>query len=225
MKKSELLMMLAATAELCGAQFSPAAAEIFVRDLEGYPNEQVAGALKRCRQEVRGRLTVADVIARLDDGRPGVEQAWSMVAFDEAVTVVWTEEIRKAWAVSYRLLAEGDRVAARMAFKEAYVAAVQAARERREPVVWSVSLGTDPNGRSGPVLEAVEKGRIPLEHAQLWLPPSEMGQAKLPPPHPEVRDALLELLSRPPRRLPDRAAAAGRPAEAGQTDETSSPPT
>ena len=191
-KQSDLIKALAVTAELCGAQFSEGAARVFVQDLAGFDPTQILGALKRCRQEVRGRLTVSDVITRLDDGRPGPEQAWARLPVDEGQTVVWTEEMRLAWGTAYPLLREGDRIAGRMAFKEAYAAGVSAARERREPVRWGISLGTDQAGRHGPLIEAVRNGLLPRSTVQDLLPGVDLdtGQPLLPAPGSRARELM-----------------------------------
>ena len=62
-----LLEAVAVTAELCGRTFSEPAARVFVADLAAYPEDAVLKALTRCRKEVRGALTVADVVQRIDD--------------------------------------------------------------------------------------------------------------------------------------------------------------
>lgn len=145
--KPELLKAIAVTAELLGTDMSPAAAEVFAQDVARYPLSQVLAALTRCRREVKGRLTISDVISRIDDGRPGPEEAWSLIPQDESRSSVWTEEMQRAYGVACPLLAEGDAVGARMAFKEAYQREVQRARDSGSPVKWSATLGHDKGGR------------------------------------------------------------------------------
>jgi hypothetical protein len=69
---SRLSEAVAVTLELTGTTLSEVAARMMADDLARYPEQQVMGALTRCRRELKGRLTIADVISRLDDGRPGV---------------------------------------------------------------------------------------------------------------------------------------------------------
>lgn len=164
MPSASLLEAVAVTAELCGRVFSEPAARVFVSDLSAYPEQQVIGALARCRKEVRGVLTVADVIQRLDDGRPGAEEAWSMLPRSESESVVWTDEMSEAFSVASRIM-DDDNVAARMAFKEAYKRAVDKARESGKPVNWFASLGHDPRGRENALRSAVEHGRISAAYA------------------------------------------------------------
>lgn len=165
MANPEIIKALAVTARLMGTALDEDAARIFAEDLSAYPAQQILGALKRCRREVKGRLTVADVVTRIDDGRPGAEEAWSMIPRDEYSSVVWTQEMSQAFGVAVKLLESGDEVAARMAFKETYMKAVQRARDEAEPVKWSPSYGFDKGGRAGAIREAVERGRITNERA------------------------------------------------------------
>lgn len=179
MPSIELLQAVAVTAELCGRTFSEAAARVFVDDLARFPESAVIGALARCRREVKGILTVQDVVSRLDDGRPGVEEAWAMMPFDESQSVVWSDEMAQAFGVARGLLDDGDRVAARMAFKESYLRLVASARDAGRPVNWTPSLGFDKNARDAVLTEAVEHGRLAYEHAQELSP-------TLPPPSANI---------------------------------------
>jgi hypothetical protein len=151
-------------------------------DLSPYPADQVLGALTRCRKELKGRLTVSDVIQRMDDGRPGPEEAWSMLPFDEGMTVVWTEEMAGAWGVALPLIEDGERIAARMAFLEAYRTRVQRARDAGLQVKWSVSLGHNPEKRVAAIQEAHRLGRIGTEHVSRLLPPSTGVHSSIPLP-------------------------------------------
>lgn len=162
-----ILEALAVTAEITGTQLSPGAARVFANDLARYPERQILEALQRCRREVRGRLTVADVLGRLDDGRPNADEAYALLPHGEAETVVWTEEMTSAWAIACE--AE-DRVARRMAFLSCYRQAVQRARDAAKPIKWSISIGTDPTQRLQAMEEAVRLGRISHEYAQALLP-------------------------------------------------------
>ncbi len=166
MASSDLLKAVAVTAELCGRTFTPEAAAVFVSDLAGLPEPAVMVALKRCRKEIRGVMTLQDVISRIDDGRPGPEEAWAMIPKNEAATVVWTAEMCQAHAVACPLLDSGDAIGARMAFKETYSRLVSAARDEQRPVSWSASLGHDAGLRDRALALGVEQGRISVEYAR-----------------------------------------------------------
>ena len=166
----ELLNAIAVTAELTGTELSKEAARVMMQDLSTYPLDQVLGALVKCRKELKYKLTIADVISRLDDGRPGPEEAWAMIPQDESRTVVWTDEMATAFGICNPLIVQGDMIAARMAFKEAYQKAVNIARDNGVAVKWTPSLGHDKSGRDGPILDAVNRGRLSHYQAQQFLP-------------------------------------------------------
>jgi hypothetical protein len=178
----DLAKAVAVTAELTGTNLSETAIQVMLDDLARYPEPQVMGALTRCRRELKGRMTIADVLTRLDDGRPGVEEAWAMLPKDEADTAVWTEEMSKAASVTHDLLDAGDAVGARMAFKEVYQRLCQEARDCRLPVAWSVSLGWDVAGRESAIRAAVEKGRLTSAQATVYLPGFTEVVAEIDPP-------------------------------------------
>jgi hypothetical protein len=181
MPSPELIQAVAVTAELCGRTFSEAAARVFVSDLSRYPESQVIAALGRCRREVKGILTVSDVVSRLEDGRPGVEEAWGMIPLSESQTVVWTTEMAVAFGAALPLIERRDTVGARMAFKEAYTQAVMKARDQGTPVDWTASIGYDPAGRASVLQAAVNEGKLPLEWARQHAP-----QLTAPTVHPAI---------------------------------------
>lgn len=157
--------------ELTATDLSPGALRAVVADLATYPEHQVLAALNRCRRELKPRqFSLAAVIERLDDGRPGPEEAWSMVPKDERGSVYWTTEMRDAYAVAYPLVTSGDTVQARMAFLERYRNLVQLARDGRYPVQWEFSPGHDKDGRELVLLDAVQKGRLDVNRARQLLP-------------------------------------------------------
>lgn len=168
-----LLQAIAVTAELCGKTFSDASARVFADDLAQFDEQAVLKALSRCRKEVKGLLSLQDVISRIEDGRPGVEEAWAMLPMTERESAVWTEEMAQAWGIAAPLAADGDRIAARMAFKEAYQRLLTEARDKGIPVKWSPSLGHDRDGRHPVITEAVRLGRLTLDHGLLLLDSEE----------------------------------------------------
>lgn len=179
MASENVIKGLAVVCELTGTELSKAALSVMAEDLSMYPEPQVLGALQRCRRELRGRLTLAEVILRLDDGRPGAEEAWGMVPLDEGQTVVWTQEMVRAFTAAAPLLERGDKVAARMAFVESYKKLVADARDRREIAVWDISLGWDLTRRDKPLLHAVQCGRLTHTDIAAYLPPPEKPMQKL----------------------------------------------
>lgn len=166
----KLLQAIAVTAELTGTELSSTAATVMAADLAQYPEHQVLSALTKCRKELRGRMAIADVLSRIDDGRPGAEEAWAMIPKDESTSVVWTREMAEAFGVACPLIDSGDVIQARMAFIEVYKRKCQEARDNSEPVKWEPSLGHDKAGRESVLLEAAEKGRLTVQHVAGLLP-------------------------------------------------------
>lgn len=168
--RTELIKAIAVTAELTGTELSQAAKQAMVEDLAAYPIQQVIGSLNRCRKELKGKLTIAEIVNRLDDGRPGAEQAWAQIPKDESETVCWTDEMAKAFGVALPLINAGEMVQARMAFLETYRNEVAKSREQQRPTKWQMSLGHDPKGREDAIREAVESGKIGVDRAKAMLP-------------------------------------------------------
>lgn len=170
---ARLALAITATAEVLGQSLTTDAAEMMADDLADYAVSTVAGALKACRRELNGRLTLAAILQRVQaaDGRPGKDEAWAiaMTTNDEFETVVLTDEIQLALAAAKPVLDAGDKIGARMAFISAYERFVSQAREDAKTVNWHVSVGFDASRRIQAVTKAMELKRIPREHAQKYL--------------------------------------------------------
>lgn len=174
-----LLQAIAVAAELTGTTMTEPAARVMASDLARYPEHQVLAALTRCRRDLKGRMTIADVLTRIDDGRPGAEEAWAAIPTDEGASVVWTDEMAEAFGVANPLIQDGDKIAARMAFTERYRVLVREARELGKPVHWTPSLGHDAGDREGVLLAAVRAGCLAPEHAHALLPRDDGSPKRL----------------------------------------------
>ncbi|SDY38091.1 hypothetical protein [Nitrosomonas sp. Nm58] len=174
----ELVKAIAVTAELTGTELSIDAARVMAMDLSEYPINQVLAALTKCRRSLSGRLTVQAVISRIDDGRPGPEEAWAMVPRDESASIVWTDEMAQAFGIANSLICDGSTIQARMAFIESYKRLCDESREQKIPVRWTPSLGHDKRGRESVLMDAVMKGRLAANHALGLLPHIDGSDAK-----------------------------------------------
>ena len=184
---ARLALAICATAEIIGHTLTSDAALIMADDLASYKPDDVANALKACRRELNGKLTLASILQRVQasDGRPARDEAWSIAlsASDEYDTVVMTDEIQLALSAARPVLDAGDLIGARMAFMSAYDRLILQARSEAAPVKWNVSVGFDAGRRIAAVTAAVQMQRIPQERGQLLLadlthePISEDGQA------------------------------------------------
>lgn len=161
-----LIEAVKGTYEVIGQSMTDTELAMVASDLSVYPSVSVLTALTRCRRELK-RITLSDIIDRIPGGHPGVEEAWAIavtVMGNENATVVWTNEIREAYGVAAALA--DDLVAARMAFKETYLARVGEARASGKLVAWYVSLGWDKQQREVAIREAFERGRLTYDAAK-----------------------------------------------------------
>lgn len=164
MADQEVIKALAVAAELCGTNLSVDAARVFAMKLGAYPKGPVLRAIDRAMEECKGRLTLADVISRIDDGRPSADEAWGMIPKSEDDTGVCTREMMRAMSGISDMI-EDDPIPGRLAFKAAYEREVREARAANRPLEWEVSLGWSQIGREGPILDALAKGRISHQQA------------------------------------------------------------
>lgn len=156
--KAELIVHIGLTWEMCGGrELSEKAQEMLAHKLSQYDHELVIIALDRCREECSHGISMAAIIERIPNDRPGAEEAWTLCPQSEDQTVVWTPEIATAWR---SCCDEEDSTARRMAFREIYKNQVDNAKAIGLPTRWEVSLGHDPATRARPIVEAVEKGRL-----------------------------------------------------------------
>jgi hypothetical protein len=205
-----------------GKSVLPAGAKaMFFRSLERFPIEAVRSAINaHVCDSSRGQYLPkpADLIFQIEqahggDGRPGADEAWALAlaAGDEAETVVWTEEMRDAFGICQSVLALGDEVGARVAFRDAYNRMVDQARQEVRPAKWCVSLGWDMAKREAAVMRASRAGLLPAPAARAMLPNYvDPGDDK--PVSPEGLAKVKELMAQ--LRAGGEAAAQRRAAEA-----------
>lgn len=190
MIESNLVQAVQAMGELYGNQISPAAARMFLKDLAAFPENQIDQALQRCRMELTRFPSIADVIARIADTRPGPDEAWAMIPKDEEGSVIWSEEMAEAFGKARPLLLEGDHVAGRLAFRETYVRLVSEARRMKRQPRWSPSFGFSKQGRFAAVSAALDNGRITPGRAQKLLE----GEGPIPPNIQRIVDRVTKAL-------------------------------
>ncbi|WP_421575124.1 hypothetical protein [Stenotrophomonas maltophilia] len=161
-EQEDLVKGLMATAEVIGDQLRPTAAAYMVQDLSCYSIAVLERALAGCRRELKGRLSLAAVLERIDDGHPAPNEAWAVAiqAADERNTVVWTTLTQQAWNTALPLVQAGDKIAARPAFLETYARLLKDARAARLPASYTPSLGFDLTSRNAALTDAVSKGLL-----------------------------------------------------------------
>ena len=174
--------------------------------LKNFPLEVVIECLDEHVQHSKFAPTPADIVAIVSsrDGRPTAEEAWAtaLTSNDEAETVVWTDEISQAMAMGAGdILADGDKIAARMAFRDSYTKLVQGARDDCRPVRYWVSLGHSKERRNAVIENAVVRGLISAKSSKRYLTelpkPSVVTHqiaGAIAEPDPVERASLLEKL-------------------------------
>lgn len=168
MASSAVMKALAVVIAAIGSEAKPESLLVIADELGKYPEPAVLAALARCKLECKFRLSLADVIERLDDGHPGPDEAWELVPKNEEDTAVLTQEIVSS--IPWDLLNSGDLIAARMAFREAYKVALACSRANRRGAHWFASLGTDASRREAVLEKAVQQGKLTAGHAYGLLP-------------------------------------------------------
>lgn len=175
MKQSEFKAfseVMSDVADYYGKPLKPATIRLYWAALEPYDLPLVKRLLSEHVQSSKFMPAVSEILDRIKaaDGRPGPEEAWSMIPHDERASVVWTEEMAQAFCVANPLLRAGDPIAARMAFLESYRALVRRARDTGKPIHWTPSLGHDPADRERALLDAQRLGRLTQQHVAGLLP-------------------------------------------------------
>lgn len=177
-EKDAVIKALAVVCELTQTVYSDAAQKVVLAQLSGYPSAQVLKSLERCAAECKYKLTLADVIQRLEDGRPGPEEAWALFPKSEAEAGCVTEEMSVAWGAAASLY-ETDEVGARMAFREAYTRELRNARAQGTPPRWRLSPGHDKALTEAAAAEGLRKGLLSPAAALEYVLPENRGKALL----------------------------------------------
>lgn len=148
-----------------------------VDELDKYPENHVLHALNRCKNECKGFLPLAEIIERMPSCRLSANEAWAAIPKTESDSCFWSDEMREAYGAAHTLLLEGDTIAARMAFIEAYKR-ICGNKANTEPK-YSFSAGTDVNHRVSVLKEACDRGLIKKARALQLLPVDKCSDRQL----------------------------------------------
>lgn len=158
-----------------GREASPEAMKIAWGALARYSVDQVRHAYAAHVTVSKFMPTPADILERIESAnqclkRPGADEAWLMTPPEESS--YWaTDEMLGAWAiVAEEMNSERpDKIAARMAFKDAYTRLVDQARALGRPVQWRLVRGTRRDNLVDTIHEGVRLGYVPPAEAESWL--------------------------------------------------------
>ena len=199
-EKEKIADLIEITAEISGNPFKPQVIALMVEDLAEWEINEIQAALNACRREVKGRLSLKDIIDRLtkkSDELPSADEMWGAIydfCTDERKSSVLPEMAFKALESTnggiWGLIQDGDKIGARMAFKAAYERLSQGFNGK---VQYSVRLGTDSEERKTAIQAAYKQGLIDKSQALQYLPELDLGL--LPPPNPENVAKVLQSIS------------------------------
>jgi len=188
--RSETVKMIVLTSEICGgARWSDEVGEYVKAHIEHYGDAAVKHALKRCQLEVKGLLSLADIIARIPDGRPAVAVAYAQVSGSEADTFITTDEVLAAWGIARQT--DGDKFAQRAAFDAAYKEICASNRINGVFPKQIVSIGHDKARAKAAIEAGVKQGLLEptdpvareyFPDAKPALPPGAPQPKQLPAP-------------------------------------------
>lgn len=176
MNDEKIMQAIAVTAELTGTQLSGDAMFVMAEDLLAYPLDKVLIALERCRRELKGRLTQAAILERIDDGWQSAEEAFNTLVAgweSEHLSILTTHTAMHAAESASALFNAGDKYRAGLAFQTAYERIVSEKKAKGIQPDWYVSAGLDKEQLAQLVTEAATTGKITNDYALALLPAGE----------------------------------------------------
>lgn len=180
--KAKFLKMMQATLAVYDKTATTETVGLWWNLLGCYEFADVEQAFGQYLKSAEGRFSPkpASIILIIDamrpDGRPGADEAWAMIPMNEYDSAVMTQEMAEALHIAQPLLNAGDKIAARMSFREAYNRIMDANKRNGIKPSWFPSLGQDKEGRASVLAEAVRLGRIGAEQAAGILPPAQSAE-------------------------------------------------
>lgn len=176
-EKRRFATLMTGLSDYYRVEISKAVMALYWEGLKRHPFEAVESAMWAHTQNTEnGQFMpkIADVVRILqrdnDNLWIGPDEAWALVPKSESDSAMLTDEIAQAVAAATPLLEVRDKVAARMAFKDAYTRLVERAKAEGRAPRYFPSFGTEPSGRVVMLADAVRKKQIALEAAVGSLP-------------------------------------------------------
>ena len=170
-EKVEFAQVIAGLAAIFRHDVKQDAVIIYWELFKQYDLEEFKQACSKCMLENRFFPVPADIIQHIPSAQKnnhvGAEEAWAIAeeAMDEYSTVFITNEILEAKVISQDLYDSGDKVGARMAFKDAYNRIIKTS----QPPKWKMSEGYDKSRKQDAIRNALALGRLSEEKAQKYL--------------------------------------------------------
>lgn len=159
---------------------TPALKRIYWADLGEVPIDVLEAAVQAHRRDPdRGRYfpKPADIIAKMPMASElTANEAWGlcMASFDETDSVLVSDAIMRARSAALPMWSDGDKIGARMAFRDAYDRALLELQAKGARPIWSVSIGHDKEKQKDVVNAAVASGLLSRDAAAHYLPPPDI---------------------------------------------------
>jgi len=176
-EKGSVLESLTVSLDMMGQDMNEASIQMMARELYSFPFEVVQKALRLAVRECKYKLNLAEIISRIDDGRPSPTQAWqSMSQFKESDAYYVPDEMHRAWCGVSTDMEHADnsiKIACRQSFLETYEKMCQESCDQGKPISYFLSQPQG-IGREQKVLEVITKaiaqGQITTDKAVAYLP-------------------------------------------------------
>lgn len=179
----DFLAVIGGLLELYGQQASTTKVNIYWSMLGQYPIDSLRRAANTWVRKSEFMPKPADLINLMggSSNHLSPDEAWAIaiLASDETNTIVWTNEIAKAWAQAEIVYKNGDKIGARRTFIEAYERLVNESMMNGKISEAFVSLGSDKAKRTDAINHAVFTGLLTQEKANYYLPKPENTIAML----------------------------------------------
>jgi hypothetical protein len=195
------------TAEYDLPAFSDERIEMWMEALRHFPTGSVMASTRNYIRTNRFKPQMADIVAgcasQLDGNWLGADEAWALMPKSEIDSAMLTDEMAQAMAAASPLLEMGDKVAARMAFRDTYNRLIDRAKLEGRCPTYFPSFGTDEAGKVAMLANAVNAKQISLDRATLALPEHASSVVRmvgvkshplLAGPTPEGKERLKSLL-------------------------------
>jgi hypothetical protein len=173
-EQDKTLESLAVAFEVMGQETTETAVEFIANELYKHDFNAVQKAIKQACRECKYKITLADIISRIDDGRPSADEAWQEVyMLTEWDSKIMTDEQIMAFCSVSTALQTGtttDQINCKKAFVDKYNKLVQEARAESRPVKYMLSMGSLSDGRVSAAIEAVAQGKMTQQAAVRLLP-------------------------------------------------------
>ena len=166
--KKDFSVLMDATMPIFGQESSKPTKLLWWNLLAAYDFSDVGNAFAQHLKMSKFAPRPADIIQLIDkmhpDGRVDADEAWALIPKDEATSAILSDEMMQAWGRARELYEGGDRVGARMAFRDTYNRLTEQSKLEGKKPAWTLSLGWDVKGRDAVIEEGVRLGRLDAAH-------------------------------------------------------------